>query len=370
MKRKPRTSFLDTLEAAQRLAFAPFIFQAAAAALRFGFLEAVNRHPGATPAEIARDIAITPYAAGVIADLLVPAGVLDRVPAKGEKGERSTGLALSSVGDLLLFDEMTRANFFFTESVCYQGLGKTAESLAEGRPAGLSAFDPSWKTIYPHLPELPEEAQKAWFGFDHWHSDRAYEAALEILAEACAPTGPRKLVDIGGNTGRFSREFLLRFPASTAVLVDLPVEVELLPSRPGIADVKDRLEGASIDWLTDDELTDRPAVADADIFWMSQFLDCFSEAEAVSILERTRRAMAPGARLAVLEPIVSEQRHRAAELSLAATNLYFTVLANGNSRFFNGEDLRRIFREAGFRIESETPDLGVSHTLFLLVPEA
>ena len=101
---------------------------------------------------------------------------------------------------------------------------------------------------------------------------------------------------------------------------------------------------------------------------MSQFLDCFSEPEAVSILTRTRRAMAGNARLAVLEPLVDEQRHRAAELSLAATSLYFTVLANGNSKFFNGAELRRIFDAAGFVIESEHPDLGVSHTLFILRP--
>ena len=78
--------------------------------------------------------------------------------------------------------------------------------------------------------------------------------------------------------------------------------------------------------------------------------------------------MRPGARLAVLEPLVDEQRHRAAELSLAASSLYFTVLANGNSRFYNGADLRRIFARADFAIESETPDLGVSHTLFILKP--
>ena len=79
--------------------------------------------------------------------------------------------------------------------------------------------------------------------------------------------------------------------------------------------------------------------------------------------------MAKGARLAVLEPIVDEQRHRAAELSLAAASLYFTVLANGNSKFFNGAELRRIFARAGFSIEAEFPELGVSHTLFILKPE-
>ena len=107
---------------------------------------------------------------------------------------------------------------------------------------------------------------------------------------------------------------------------------------------------------------------------MSQFLDCFSEDEAVSILVRTKAAMKASKAseskpvLAVLEPVVDEQRHAAAELSLAATSLYFTAVANGNSAFFRGDMLRNIFKRAGFAIRSEVPNLGISHTLFLLEP--
>ena len=36
----------------------------------------------------------------------------------------------------------------------------------------------------------------------------------------------------------------------------------------------------------------------------------------------------------VMEPLCDRQRNDTAALSLAASSLYFTVLANGNSRFF------------------------------------
>ena len=370
MLRKNRPNYLETLESAQRLAFAPLIFQAAAAALRSGLLKVIAENPGISSDEAAGKAGMTAYAAEVVTDMLVPAGILERTAlAQGEEnGSSAHGLKTTPTGDLLVYDEMTRANFFFSESVCYAGLAFTREALAEGKPAGLKAFNPGWKTIYPHLPELPGEARSAWFGFDHWHSDQAYGGALNILARMFPEKCPGKLVDIGGNTGRFSKAFLLRFPDAKAVIADLPVEVDALPQRPELAQVRERLSGVAIDWLTPDELADRPQALGADLYWMSQFLDCFSEAEAVSILTRTRRAMAGNSRLAVLEPLVDEQRHRAAELSLAATSLYFTVLANGNSKFFNGAELRRIFDAAGFVIESEHPDLGVSHTLFILRP--
>ena len=356
-----RTDFLAELERAQFIAFAPFIFQAAAAALRTGLLESMSRAGEMTLAEAAQSAGLTPYAAGVLIDILATARII-------EPGRTARAWKTTPVGDLLAFDEMTRANFFFSADTCWPGLDRTEEALKEGRPAGLSAFNPEWKTIYPHLPELPEAAQRAWFRFDHFHSDRAYAAAIDEIRCFWAAAGlgsPKRLADIGGNTGRFSKMFLEAFPKASGVLVDLPVEVDALSNCPELAPVAERLSGHSIDWLTPEELTGMEGV---DLFWMSQFLDCFSLDEAQSILERTRAAMAPDAKLCVLEPLTDEQRHNAAALSLAASSLYFTVLANGVSRFFHGEELRDLFVRSGFRIVAEKPNLGISHTLFILEP--
>ena len=145
--------------------------------------------------------------------------------------------------------------------------------------------------------------------------------------------------------------------------MDLPAQIENLARHAELECVRERIDTVAIDWLTDAPLT---GTEEADLYWMSQFLDCFSLDEARSILLRTARAMKAGAKLAVLEPLVDEQRHEAAALSLAATSLYFTVMANGNSRFFHGDELRRLFAESGLRIVSETPNLGISHTFFIL----
>lgn len=345
--------FLETLYEAQRIAFAPFIFKATVAALDTGLLPGIVH--GKTPRTVrewAEELSLTEYAVDVMVDILVAARILTR----DDEGR----LLSTRVGDLLVLDEMTRVNFFFSDRMNYAGLDKTLDSLLEGRPVGLSAFHPDWQTIYPHLPDLPASAQKAWFTFDHFHSDRAYRAAIEQL-DCMADF--RKLVDIGGNTGRFTKLFLSTHPAAQAYFVDLPAQIEGLKSRSELDDVRNRITTVAIDWLTNTPLI---GTEDADLYWMSQFLDCFSIDEAQSILERTARAMAPDAKLAVLEPVVDEQRHDAATLSLAATSLYFTVMANGNSRFFHGDELRRLFSSSGFRIVSETPDLGISHTLFIL----
>ena len=48
---RSRSNFLAQLERAQFIAFSPFIFQAAAAALRTGLLETLSRSPGKTSPE-------------------------------------------------------------------------------------------------------------------------------------------------------------------------------------------------------------------------------------------------------------------------------------------------------------------------------
>ena len=70
------------------------------------------------------------------------------------------------VGQCLIYDRMTEVNFDFTHHVNYKALSHTTEALKTGRPCGLQEFDRSWNTIYPHLKDLPEEVQKAWFAFE------------------------------------------------------------------------------------------------------------------------------------------------------------------------------------------------------------
>jgi hypothetical protein len=51
---------------------------------------------------------------------------------------------------------------------------------------------------------------------------------------------------------------------------------------------------------------------------------------------------------------------------LNATSLYFTCLANGNSRFYRSDDFLEIIEEAGLVIEERTDNIGLGHTLLKL----
>jgi hypothetical protein len=51
---------------------------------------------------------------------------------------------------------------------------------------------------------------------------------------------------------------------------------------------------------------------------------------------------------------------------LNASSLYFTCLANGNSRFYRADALKACVERAGFCVEREVNDIGIAaHTLLV-----
>src|SRR5690606_34253188 len=106
-----------------------------------------------------------------------------------------------------------------------------------------------------------------------------------------------------------------------------------------------------------------------DAVWMSQFLDCFSEAEIVSILKRCREALAPGGSVYILETFWDNQQFEASAFSLQQTSLYFTAIANGNSQMYHSRDFIKCVTDAGFEVTERTDGIGVSHTLLKCSPK-
>jgi hypothetical protein len=98
---------------------------------------------------------------------------------------------------------------------------------------------------------------------------------------------------------------------------------------------------------------------------MSQFLDCFSEDEIVSILTRARKAMGSGTRLFIMETFWDRQRFEPAAFCLTMTSLYFTAIANGNSKMYHSDDMMRLVREAGLEIEAVHDGLGQGHSIMV-----
>lgn len=344
-------SALEAQRRAQEIAFAPVVFQVSRLMLKFGILEYLSEHrQGASQTEISRHTELSEYAVQVLLEASLSIGT---VLAEGNN------YTLSKAGWFLLNDDMARANLNFNHDVNYLGLFRLEESLISGKPEGLKVFG-QWPTIYEGLSSLPKQVQKSWFSFDHFYSDGAFDAALKIVFDGERNVG--RLLDVGGNTGRWAMRCVTYDQDVRVTIMDLPQQLAMMRQQTAGKTGADRIDGYGCNLL--DENTAFPTTH-FDAIWMSQFLDCFSEHEVTSICRRATETMDSDTRLYIMETFWDRQRFETAAYCLTLTSLYFTTMANGNSKMYHSDDMRRCVEDAGLEVEKIVDGLGLGHSIMI-----
>jgi hypothetical protein len=346
---------VDAKFEAQKIAFSPLSFQAIRAMLDLGIMQALNDagDDGITAPDLAKKTGISEYGIKVLTEMAIGMSVVKLVPNSTEEKMR-----LGKIGWFLLEDNLTKVNFNFTNDICYKGAYDLGDSVKNSKPEGLKVFGDKWTTIYEALSTLPEKAKKSWFDFDHFYSDIAFPQALPIVyAEK-----PKMLFDIGGNTAKWAITSCKYDSDVNVKIIDLPGQTAVAEKNAKEAGFSDRISTYSGNILA--ESTVLPKGADA--VWMSQFLDCFSLHQVTKILKKVHEAVTPEANVYVLEPLWDQQAFEAASYSLQATSLYFTCMANGNSKMYRFAELKNAIEDAGFELKCAHHNLG-SNSYSLLV---
>lgn len=333
---------------AQKIAFGPIMFQAAKALRDLGILQFLmkRRRKGATIEETASALDLSVYGVKVLLEAAIS---LEMVMVREDR------FFITKTGYFLLSDKLTKVNMDFTHDVNYLGMFHLQESIKKGTPEGLKVFG-DWNTVYEALSELPEKVRESWFGFDHYYSDVAFPEVLPILFNE----GVTKIMDVGGNTGKFSIECAKYSKDAEITILDLPGQLKDAKQNVENKGFQDRVSFYPIDLLD----ASAPFPKGFDAIWMSQFLDCFSQEEILTLLKRSYDALDEKGSLYILETYWDMQEFEASTYSLHATSLYFTAIANGNSQMYHSDDMRKLIDKADMVIEKEYENIGVSHTLF------
>ena len=87
--------------------------------------------------------------------------------------------------------------------------------------------------------------------------------------------------------------------------------------------------------------------------------------EITSILTRAKAAMDKDTRLFIMETLWDRQRFEPAAFCLTMTSLYFTAIANGNSKMYNTEDMEHCINAAGLEVEHIYDGLGQGHSIMV-----
>lgn len=344
-------SAFDAREHAQWIAFAPAVFQAARVLCKSGILASVEAagRGGLQLSEIVARASLSEYAVRVLMEAGLGGGLFTL------NDER---YATTKTAWFLLHDPLTRVNVDFMHEISYRGLFDLDAALESGEARGLATLG-SWKTIYEGLAALPVTTRDAWLAFDHYYSDIAFPAAWRLLADR----GVRRVMDIGGNTGKFAAQVVSSDSLAESTIVDLPAQLDLARAALHVlpASARARVRFHAADMLA--RTVDLPREHDA--VWMSQFLACFDEAQIVAILRAAASALPKQGHVYILEPFWDRQEQRVAAFCMQQTSLYFAAIANGNSRMYTFDVMHELVERAGLRVSEVIDDVGLFHTLLI-----
>lgn len=146
----------------------------------------------------------------------------------------------------------------------------------------------------------------------------------------------RQLLDVGGGDGAFVAAVAARHPRLGCTLFDLPPVVARARSRLAPA-VGDRIRVVGGDFRVD------PLPPGADLVTLVRILHDHEDAVAAALLGKVRRALVPGGRVLVVEPMAGT---RGAGAVAAYFSFYLRAMGSGRPR--TKAELARMLREAGF----------------------
>jgi predicted O-methyltransferase YrrM len=162
--------------------------------------------------------------------------------------------------------------------------------------------------------------------------------------------GVGTIVDVGGGAGALAAIVLAHHPAMRGIVFDLPHALEAARALMREAGVSARCEVQGGDFFA-------ALPGDADAYLLKSVLHDWDDERAARILDRCAAAMAPGARVIVIEREMPERVSGGAARDTVRSDLNMLVGCGGRER--TRADFQALFRAAGldFRYAlSLTPD--------------
>jgi len=189
----------------------------------------------------------------------------------------------------------------------------------------------SWSRLSDcvRLGHPPERAQMDGRDED---GTRSFIAAMHSFASGDADavvarvdlSGVRRILDLGGGSGRFSIAFARACPQAEITVFDLPQVVPLTQGYVADAGLSDRISTRPGDMLADE------FGECYDLVWISSICHMFSPEQNVAVLRKAREALAPGGRVVVRDFLLEPDRTSPPGAAVFALNMLVNT-ERGNS---------------------------------------
>lgn len=191
-------------------------------------------------------------------------------------------------------------------------------------------------------------------GFEHLERDperaavfnRAMVELTRLVSREVARTydfsGIRRIVDVGGGHGELLAAILAAYPQMRGVLFDLAHAIETARQHLEQAGVAERCELATGSFF-------ESVPGGSDAYLLKSVIHDWNDERSIAILKTCREAMAPGAKLLLVERIMPERIEASPpHQSVAQSDLNMLVGPGGRER--TEAEFRALLSSAGFRL--------------------
>src|SRR5688572_5689427 len=188
-----------------------------------------------------------------------------------------------------------RARAIYTGSaMSWMAWGSMLECLKTGKSGFLAAFG---QDIFDHIREQPKSAAT----FNAFMATQTAASSAAIL-NAYSFAGVREMVDVGGGHGALIAAILRANPEMRGILFDMPEVIATAGPALEKAGVADRCRTVSGDFFS------ASVPAGADLYALKFILHDWPDDKCVAVLRNCRNAMAPGAKVLIVEFVVPDGR--------------------------------------------------------------
>lgn len=319
-----------------QLASAHYVSQALYVAAELGIADLLADGPQTYEALAARTATHAPSLRRVLR-LLVTAGVFTE--SEDQRCEL-TPIGACLRGGPGSFRAVVR---LFGGPMVWRSWGGLLDTVRTGEPAFGRVFETD---SFRYLADHPDEA--AVF-------DEAMGTFTDLISGAVAAAYPfssmRSLIDVGGGEGALLTTILRGCPGLRGVVFDLP-RLEQTARRHIAADVVDRCQFVGGDFF-------EAVPAGFDAYLLKHVIHDWDDTHAARILATCRHAMAPEAKLLVVEGVYPPKVDGSpASRGAAANDVNMLVCTGGRQR--SEAEFRALYAAAGFRLTRIIPTMAMS----------
>lgn len=263
-------------------------------------------------------------------------------------------LALASDGYVLKEGELFRLNPDFAPFLLSEGEQTQVHILRHNyhlmqRWVRLSQTLYDGKPI-PRIPEDPVQMRAFICGM----ADISRASSREV-AEKFDFSPYRRLLDLGGGPGTAAITFAQKYPNLHCVVFDLPGPITIAREQIAAAGVGDRVTTQAGDYFME------MLGGGYDIIYVSNIIHSMGEKETATLVDKCRRALAPGGTLAIKEFFLDEDRTSPAGAAMFSVNM---LVNTERGKSYTLGEVKAIMERAGFG-EFKTIDVAMYSRLLV-----